>query len=69
MPSLDSLSSAESLREFARQVASDVENLSSESVDVNGGIKTTDELKQRLIAGRNVSFDYDRLIDESKSYQ
>jgi hypothetical protein len=69
MPSLDTLSSPMSLRDFARQVAASVEKLSSEPVDVNGGVKTTDELKQRLIAGRSVSFDYDRLIDESKSYK
>ena len=69
MPSLDTLASPTSLRDFARQVAANVEKLSSEPVDVNGGVKTTDELKQRLIAGRSVSFDYDRLIDESKSYK
>jgi hypothetical protein len=69
MPTLDALLDVNTLRTFAQRVASNVEKLGNEPVDVNGGVKTTEQLKDRLISGRKIQFDYQRLIDESTSYK
>lgn len=69
MPSLESLSSAQALDEFAKSVARNVAVLRSDSVEVNGGIKNTEELNAHLVKGRDLPFDYQRLIDESRSYK
>lgn len=69
MPSLEALSGAQALNDFSCQVARNVESLRSGSVDVNGGIQTTEDLKAHIAEGRNVPFTYSRLIDESRSYK
>lgn len=69
MPSLETLSSTQALDDFSKSVARNATALRSEAVDVNGGIKTTDELNEHLVKGRDVSFNYQRLIDESLCYK
>ena len=68
MPSLKALSGTKATQEFAQRIAEQVKKQRDQSVDVNGGIKTTKALAAHIEKGREVSFDYDRLIDESRSY-
>ena len=69
MPSLELLSDPQQLRDFAAQVAVNVDNLRTEIVNVNDGIQTTDALKARIAEGCNIPFNFARLIDESQSYK
>lgn len=68
MPSLESLSNLQALDEFSKTVAREATALRGGAVDVNGGITTTDGLNAHLVKGRDVSFNYQRLIDESHTY-
>lgn len=68
MPCLESLSSPQALDEFAKTVAREVTALRGGAVDVNGGITTTDDLNAHLVKGRDVPFNYQRLVDESRTY-
>ena len=69
MASLLTLSHAENAAEFSRRIASGVTASLETSVGVNDGIRTTQELNQCLREGRNIQFDFSRLIDESKTYR
>ena len=69
MPSLAFLDTPHELTFFANKVANDAESLRGGIVDVNNGIKTTEDLKAHITQGRNISFNYERLIDESTSYK
>lgn len=68
MPSLEALAEAHALDDFAKSVAEHAVALRSNVVEVNDGIKTTEELYRHVIKGRNVPFDYERLIEESRGY-
>lgn len=68
MPSLESLSNQQALDEFCKSVARNAATLRSELVDVNGGIMTTEQLNAHLVKGRDVPFNFQRLINESHTY-
>jgi hypothetical protein len=69
MPSLESLASPQARDEFSKCVARDAIALRSGAVDVNDGITTTEQLNAHLVKGREVSFNFQRLIDESHTYK
>lgn len=69
MPNLQELASREARKQYSQRIAGDVQQLRSQSADVNGGIKTTEELLSLVHDGRKVSFDYERLVDEAASYE
>lgn len=69
MPSLESLASPQARDEFSKCVARDAIALRGGAADVNDGIMTTEQLNDHLIQGRDVPFNFQRLIDESHTYK
>jgi len=68
MPCLESLSSPQALDEFSKAVAKEAAALRGCGADVNVGITTTDDLNAHLVKGRDVPFNYQRLVNESYAY-
>jgi phosphoribosylformimino-5-aminoimidazole carboxamide ribonucleotide (ProFAR) isomerase len=69
MPTLEDLFAPGAAEQFAQSVAHNAIAFRKDTVDVNGGIRTTAELNERIAKGRSVEFDYQRMVDESKSYR
>jgi hypothetical protein len=61
MPSLEALAGSSAIDAFAKKVAADAQALRIETVEVNGGIQTTEALNAHLMKGRDIPFDYQRL--------
>ena len=59
MPALIELDDPAKLNEFAKQIAINIENLSTTSVDTDtSGLHNTIELRDQLIKGQAQPFDY-----------
>ncbi|MBV5301927.1 MAG: hypothetical protein J0649_09130 [Methylococcales bacterium] len=68
MPSLDELSDLTAREEFVKSVAEMATKRVDQPVAVNAGIKTSAELYSHVMQGRDVQFDYQRLIEDSHAY-
>lgn len=70
MPTLyDLTASSSELLKSCERVADIARQSEASNVGTNNGIKTTEELIARVVKGDSITFDYDRLISEAKSYE
>lgn len=64
MTTLAELGTEEQRMDFAKKIASGSEKMAHQVIHINGSIKTSDELTQRIKDGKNIPFNFDRPIEE-----
>jgi len=68
MTTLAELDTDDKIEVFSRQIADGVIKRLGSGTSVNEGIRTSQELTNRIKSGSDVDFNYKRLLKESEEY-
>jgi len=68
MPSLKDLENKVEKSSFVKEVTNSISKFEEKEIDLNAGIKTSEELTDHIKSGDQVNFNYTRLINESGKF-